>query len=113
LGHEHGQQAAADRQTDALGLGSAGEGGQAVIVDDEGVVAHVLQFGDAPAQGSAVVAELLELLSGALSAEGAQECGGVAVEGLAGESLLAGAAGDGAVGPGEDGGGIGDAGLRG
>jgi hypothetical protein len=112
-GQDHGQQAAADRQADALGLGGAGKGGQAVVVADEGVGADALQLGDAAAQGSAVVTELLELLSAVVAAEGGQQCGGVAVEGLAGESVLAGTAGNGAVGPGEGGGGIGDAGLGG
>jgi hypothetical protein len=57
--------------------------------------------------------ESSELLGGVLPVEGLEDPVGVPIQGLAREALLGGALDDGAVGPVENGGGIGDAQVRG
>jgi hypothetical protein len=113
LGQEQGEEAAGDGEADALGLGGAGEGGQAVVVEEDGGVEERLEFGEMSAQRVELFAEVLEWRRVVVFLEGLQEPLGVAVEGLAGKALLAGASGDVAVGPIEDGGGIGDAAFGG
>ena len=49
------------RQADALGLGGAGEGGEAVLVEQDGILVQGLEFGEASTQVLDLVAELLEL----------------------------------------------------
>jgi hypothetical protein len=87
--------------------------GQAVLVEDDGGVALRLEFAEGVARGVALGAEFLELRVGVRRAERLHEPLGVAVEGLAGEALVVGAAGDVAPRPFEDGGGVGDAALGG
>jgi hypothetical protein len=108
LVQKHGQKPAADREADAFGLGRAGKSGAAVVVQEEGVRAQILEFGDAPLEGSDLMAELLELLLGLASLERVQDGLGIAVEGLSGKSELAGAVRDLAVGPVENGSSVGD-----
>ena len=103
------QEAAGDGEADALGLGRAGEGGQRVVLQDDGVVKENLEFAEVAAEGVELVAQSLELGWVVEILEALQEALAVAVEGLAGESLLSGALADSAVGPVEDGGSIGDA----
>jgi hypothetical protein len=106
---EYGREAAADREADAFGLGRAGKGGEAVAVEEEGVGEQVLEFGGATPQGSDLSAELLELLSRVAAVAGVQDGLGIAVEGLSGETQLAGALRDLAVGAVENGGSVGAA----
>jgi hypothetical protein len=108
LVHEHGQEPAADREADAFGLGRAGKGGEAVVVQEEGVGEQVLEFDNAPTEGSDLIAALLELLSAVVSVARVQDGLGIAVESLSGQSELAGALRDLAVGPVENGRSVGD-----
>jgi hypothetical protein len=113
LGHEHDQQAAADRQADAFGLSGAGEGGAAVVVEEEGVGEQVLQLSDAASQVVHLVTQLLELSLGVVAMEGLQDGSGVAVERLPGQAESVSVLGDGAVGAMENDGGVGDTQLGG
>jgi hypothetical protein len=106
--HQRNQQTPADREADAFGLGHAGKGGEAVVVEEEGVGTQGLQFGDAVAEGVGLFAKLLELSLGVVAVERLQDGGSVAVESLSGKSELVGALGDLAVGPVENSGGVGD-----
>ena len=86
LGHEHGQEAAADRQADAFGLGGAGKGGKAVVVEEEGVGEELWSSATRRWRASSLVAELLELSLRVVAMKGVQDGLGVAVESLSGES---------------------------
>ena len=109
LGHEDDQQTAANRKTDAFGLSRAGVGGEAVVIDEEGVGQEGLKFGNAELQLVRVVAEFLQLLLRVVATEGLQDGLGVALESLSAKPELAGALGNLAVGPVEHGVGVGDA----
>jgi hypothetical protein len=109
LVQQDGEQAAADGQADAFGLGSAGKGGAAIVVEEEGVGKQVVELSEALLEGGDLFAEMLELMLRVVSVKGAQELLGVAVESLAGEAEQAGALGDQPVWTVEDGMGIGDA----
>jgi hypothetical protein len=108
LGHEHDQQTAANRKTDAFGLSRAGVGGEAVVIKEEGVGEEGLKFGNAVLELVSVVAEFLQLLLRVEAPEGLQDGLGVAVESLSAKPELAGALGDLAVGPVQHGAGVGD-----
>jgi hypothetical protein len=112
-GQQRGEQAAGDRQTDALGLGGTGEGSQAVPLEENSGVEDRLEFGEVVAEFGDLLVESLELLGGQRSIEGLQDPLGVPVKGLAGETLLEGPSADSAVGSVEDRGRIGDAELGG
>jgi hypothetical protein len=58
---EHGQEPAADREADALGLGRTREGGAAVVVQVDRAGEPVLELGDATTEGGDLLTELLEL----------------------------------------------------
>jgi hypothetical protein len=113
LVHEHGQEAAANRQADAFGLGRAGKGGTAVVIQEEGVGEQVLEFGDAALEGVGLSTQLLELSLRVVAIKSVQDGLGVAVESLSGQSEALGTLSDLAVGPFENGGGVGDAEFRG
>jgi hypothetical protein len=113
LGHEHDQQTAADRKTDAFGLSRAGVGGEAVVIDEEGVGQEGLKFGNAVLQLVSVVVEFLELLLRVVATKGLQDGLGVAVERLSAKPELAGTLADLPVGPVQHGVGVGDAEFRG
>ena len=108
LVHQGDKQTPADRQADAFGLGRAGKGGEAVVVEEEGVGEQGLQFGDAVAEGIGLLVELLELSLGVVAVKSLQDGRGVAVKSLSGKSELVGALRDLAVGPVENGSRIGD-----
>src|SRR5262249_5130658 len=113
LGQQRGEQAARDGEADAIGLGGAGKGGQAIVIEEDRVLAQRLQFSQVRAQGVELFAELLAGRQVAGLLEGVQDPLGVAIEGLAGQALLLGALGNAAGGAVRDGGGIGDAERRG
>jgi hypothetical protein len=73
----------------------------------------LLEFGKLSAERVELFTKGLELWRVLVLLESLQQACGVAVEGLAGETLLVGAAGDLTVRPFEEGGGIGDTELRG
>jgi hypothetical protein len=108
LVQEHSQESAADGKTDTFGLSRAGKGGAAVVIEEEGIGELALELCEASLEGNDLIAELLELLLGVVAVEGVQDGVGIAVEGLSGQSELAGALADLAVGAFENGGGVGD-----
>ena len=113
LGQDRGEQAAGDRETDALGLGRTGKGSEAVLIDDYGGVEDGPEFAEVLAEFGDLIAESLELCGGVRFIEGLEDPVGVAIQGLPGKAVLLGPSGDSAVGSVEDSGGIGDAELGG
>ena len=83
--------------------------GQAVVVDEDGDVELRLELHQVVAKGIELGAELLELGIGVRLLEALQEAFGIAVEGLAGQALVVGTAGDIAPRAIKDSGGVGDA----
>jgi hypothetical protein len=92
-------------------LGSAGEGGEAILIEDNGGVEGRLEVGDLTAELGDLLSEFLKLLGRVLAVEDAEDMLGVPVQSLTGQAVLLGSSGDLAVGSVEDGGGIGDAAL--
>jgi hypothetical protein len=102
------QQAAGDGEADPLGLSRAGEGGEGVLLQEYSVVEQGLEFAEVALESVALLAEGLQLGWVVEFLKAVQETLAIAVKGLAGEPLLAGALADRAVGPVENGGSIGD-----
>jgi hypothetical protein len=113
LGQQRGEEAAGDREADALGLGGTGEGSEGVLIEGHGGVEGRLEFAEGVAKVGDVLAEPLELLACVLAVEGLEDPLGVAIKRLAREALLTGSSADVAVRSVEDSGGIGDAPLGG
>jgi hypothetical protein len=113
LGQQRDEAAAGDRQADALGLGGTGAACQAIRIEEHRGVQDRPKFAATAAEFGDLLVESSELLGGVLPVEGLEDPVGVPIQGLAREALLGGALDDGAVGPVENGGGIGDAQVRG
>jgi hypothetical protein len=107
-GEECREQSACDGQADALGLRSAGKGGEVVLLEDDRVLEGFLELGNLGAELG--VSGLEGGIDGG-SLEGSEQLLRIAVECLSGALLLLGASGDLTVRAVEDGGGIGDAEL--
>jgi hypothetical protein len=84
------QEASGDGQTDASGLGSAGELGLAVLVEDNGVVETPLQVVAAGQGMLELLAEEEVLLTVGLCVEVVADGVGLAVDGLSAESVFVG-----------------------
>jgi hypothetical protein len=109
LSQQRRQQAAGDGQTDALGLGDAGELSQGVGIDEHGLLPLAEQRRVVSAEAVDLVLEILQEPLGSSAIDGLENLGGVAVKGLPGESRALGLLGDGAIRSVTDGCGVGDA----
>jgi hypothetical protein len=110
---QDGQKASGDGEADAFGLGSAGELGLAFGVAGDNLGALAFELGDTVVQPLLLLEQFLEALAFVAALNGAEDLGGVAVEGLSGGAAASGALRDGAVAMFEDSGSVGDAECRG
>jgi hypothetical protein len=108
LAEDDVQEAAGDGQTDADGLGGAGELGLAVLVEGHGGVETPLQVVTAAEGLIELLAEAEDFLAVRRGLEVLADGVGLSVDGLSAESVFLGDACDGAIASEEGGGGAGD-----
>jgi hypothetical protein len=106
------QQTPGDGQANALSLSRGGEAGEAVGIEDDGLLELSMESVPLGVEAVVVVVKLLKPLAGVRTVNGLKHFGRVAVEGLTGRSAASGLSGDGAVGSIKDSSGVGDAKRR-
>jgi hypothetical protein len=111
LGQQRAEEAAGDGQADALGLSGAGELGQGVVIDEDGLLELAAERSTFGVEAVDLVLEILEVPLAGGAVDGLEDFGGVAVERLAADAGALGLLADRAVGPVEDGSRVGDAEL--
>jgi hypothetical protein len=109
LGQQRNEEAAGDGQTDALGLGDAGELREGVGIDEDALLQLAAQPGVVGAELVNLVVQILQAPLGSGAIDSVENFKGVTVEGLPRESGALRLLGDGSVGSVTDSGGVGDA----